>query len=249
MRSKDNPKVAAVVLNYNMPEAVDALVEAFQKRIQIPYDLHVIDNGSDLVPPSKFTTDFILDNAQTTGGWLYFLEAYGRLYDYVWLIITSASLPSGTDCPLTPLVDFLDDTPNAVAIHPALTPQSTTSWDHLKTRGGDQPRETWMVDTIAPLYRMSWFKDHLFDKEMVYAWGIDLETCYLAREEGRSLWVHEGSRITKITNTGYTMNRMNMTAVERSTQAGTNMREVMSERYGPGWWKIMTEGFVERCMR
>ena len=98
-----------------------------------------------------------------------------------------------------------------------------------------------MIDNIAPLYRMSWLRDHPFDPELKYAWGIDLEASYQAREEGRTLWVHEGSRITKITDIAYTLDRMEMSAAERRTLAGANMTEVLKKRYGPDWWEIMMD--------
>ena len=133
-------EVGICILNYNMPEATDALVKALHTRVEVPYKLNVLDNGSDIVSPSTFTTMFLEYNQQTTAGWLYYLShtMISKL-DYVWLLITSNVLDPKGECPLTPLVDFLDHNPNAVAIHPALTEHSTTSWTHLKTRGGNQP--------------------------------------------------------------------------------------------------------------
>jgi hypothetical protein len=76
-----------------------------------------------------------------------------------------------------------------------------------------------------------------------YAWGIDLETCFKARQQGRSLWVDERSWIKKVTNIGYDMGRMNMGASQREQLAGANMAEVLSGRYGPNWWdRMLNEG-------
>ncbi len=36
------------------------------------------------------------------------------------------------------------------------------------------------------------------------------------------------------------MNRMNMTANERSKLAEENMRSVLEEKYGPNYWELMT---------
>jgi hypothetical protein len=41
------------------------------------------------------------------------------------------------------------------------------------------------------------------------------------------------------------MNRMGMTAQDRSNRAGQNMAIILQQKYGDDWWKIMTEQFVE----
>jgi hypothetical protein len=242
-------KVAILIVSYNMPERTDALVENINKRIKWPHQLFVIDNGSDLVEPSKYTNVFIRDNIQTTGGWLKGLEAAketGEDWLAYWFVITSAEIPKGDNDLLAPMAQLLVEDPNAVGVHPALTPDSTTSWQHLIARGGDKPRRTWMIDNIASLYRADWFDEiGWFDYHLRYAWGIDLETCYKARAFGRSLWVDERSYIKKVTNIGYTMDRMNMQTSEREMLAGYNMRDVLGRRYGPHWWQIMTEDFIK----
>jgi hypothetical protein len=191
-------------------------------------------------------------NVQTTNGWLRGLQAAdesGAKYLAYMFLITSAEFV-GVDDPVTPMAYWLIDHPAAVGIHPALTPDSTTSWTHLITRGGKQPRQTWMIDNICSMYRADWF-DRIgrFDARMMYAWGIDLETCYIARVQKRSLWVDERVRVKKITDIGYTMDRMNMSADERRQKAGANMREVLFAKYGPDYWQKMTESMVTDDLR
>jgi len=212
-------------------------------------DVFLVDNGSDIAPKARNTTHRIKENAQTTGGWLYGLDmARGsRNYFAYWFLITSAEFVFGD--PLAPMVDYLFYVQDAVGIHPALTPDSTTSWEHMKTRGLGLPRQTWMIDNIASLYRAEWLDKHSFDSEMVYGWGIDLETCYQARMGKRSLWIDERCRVKKVTDIGYTMNRMNMSAEERRQRAGANMREVLARKYGPDYWHKMTEWGVTDAMR
>lgn len=243
--------VAIFIVNYNMPERADALAEHIDREVKWPHQLFVIDNGSDLCPPSKYTNVSLPHNRQTTGGWLAGLDA--ALTEQVewlayWFLITSAEFVSGD--PLTPMAELLTDDPNAVGVHPALTKDSTSAWVHLIERGGDQPRRTWMIDNIASLYRANWFESiGRFDPELRYGWGIDLETSWTAREAGRSLWVHEGARVKKVTNIGYDMNRMRMTAGEREQAAGANMEQVLGGRYGPGWWLRMNNEFTEEVWR
>ena len=242
-------KVAIFVVNYNMPERADALAWHIRQTVKWPHELFVIDNGSDLCPPSKFTNVFLENNVQTTGGWLAGLEeADKRDQDWLayWFLITSAEFLQGIDDdPLAPMARFLTEDSNAVGVHPALAADSTTAWIHLVSRdGSDEPRRTWMIDNIASLYRADWFDaNDRFDSTLKYAWGIDLETCFKAREQGRSLWVDERSQIKKVTNIGYDMERMNMNASSREQIAGLNMAEVLSSRYGLHWWdRMLNEG-------
>lgn len=245
-------KVAIFIVNYNMPERTDALCSYILHNTTWSCDLYVIDNGSDLVSPAKHTNVWIEKNQQTTAGWLQGLieaQKSGREYFAYMFIITSADFPETGD-PITPLAKFLLDNPDAVGVHPALTEDSTTSWTHMLTRGGDSPRQTWMADNICMMYRADWFDSiGWFDPEMLYAWGIDLETCYKAREQGRSLWIHEGVKVRKITNIGYQMERMNMSADERSIKAGANMRQVLAKKYGDNFWWKMVDEFVKEEWR
>jgi hypothetical protein len=107
-----------------------------------------------------------------------------------------------------------------------------------------------MIDNIAALWRADWF-DGLgrFDPKLRYGWGVDLETCFRAREEDYKLYVHEGVKVKKVTDIGYTMDRMNMTAPERREKAYKNMEERLSLKYGGKWWSLMTESYVTEEMK
>ena len=245
-------RVAIIITNYNMPERTDALCAHIRERVLWPYSLIVVDNGSDLVPPSQYTTLKLDTNIQTTGGWLAGLREADRLASLAgeefwayWFLITSAAFTGYAD-PLTPLVWALLRDENTVGVHPALTEDSTTAWGHLKARRGQGLRRTWMIDNIASLYRADWFDSiGRFDPSMVYAWGVDLETCWKARRDGRGLYVCEDVVIDKATNIGYDMGRMNMSAESRATKAGVNMHTILEKRYGKDWNNRMRHEFVK----
>ncbi len=247
-------KVAIFIVNFNMPERTDALVGHIMDTVKWPHELFVVDNGSDLCPPSKYTNVTLEQNQQTTGGWLAGLEeADKRDHDWMayWFLITSAEFLQGISDPLAPMVELLVEDAEAVGVHPALTADSTTHWTHLVSRNGKlKPRRTWMIDNIASLYRADWFDENdRFDPDLKYAWGIDLETSLKARQQGRSLWVDERSWIKKVTNVGYDMGRMNMSASNREQLAGQNMAEVLSGRYGANWWDRMLNEEVSNAWR
>jgi len=229
-------RTAAIITNYNMPERTDALVEYIRKHVKSAVDVIVVDNGSDLVPASQYTTLKLDRNVQTTGGWLAGLNSLRGDYFAYWFLITSTEFVEGlSGDPLTPMVQKLASDPQAVGVHNALTPDYVGAWHQLVRREGRGFRQTWMIDNISSLYRADWFDSiGRFDPELIYGWGIDLETCWLARKAGRTLWVCEDAPVRKTTNIGYAMNRMNMSAEDRSKLAYRNMVDVLNRKYGPG---------------
>jgi glycosyltransferase involved in cell wall biosynthesis len=235
-------KIAVILTNYNMPERADALHDAVVNRsIKYETDFILVDNGSDLKEPSKYTTVRLNENQQVTGGWLAGLKWCAGKYDYYVFTITSSELEQEGNDLIALMADWLHETKNAVGVHPALTLDSTTSWGHLYTRGGDAPRQTWMLDNLFAMYDARWFDSiGWFDKEMIYGWGVDLETSFLARYQYKSLWVDERCRVKKVTDIGYAMNRMNMAAEDRRRLAGDNMRAKLYQKYGKNYWEMMT---------
>ena len=243
--------IAIIITNYNMPERTDALCQHIREFVKWPYSLFVVDNGSDLVPPSRYSNVLLPENVQTTGGWLAGLDEAKKQGEWLgyWFLITSAEFVEQKDT-LTPMVAGLLRRPELVGIHPALTNDSTTAWNHLKCRGIGGVRRTWMIDNIASLWRADWFDANGgFDPDLKYGWGIDFELCWKAREQDRWLWVHEGVKVRKITDIGYTMQRMNMSADDRRRIAGQNMADVLSGRYGANWNHRMLNEYVEEYMR
>jgi hypothetical protein len=234
-----------------MPERTDALVKYIKRYVKAPVDVVVVDNGSDLVKPSKFTTVQLEKNVQTTGGWLAGLASLDRQYFAYWFLITSTEFVHGHSFdPLRPMVAKLQNDDQAVGVHNALTTDSTTAWTHLKTRGGIGCRETWMIDNLSSLYRAEWFDSiGRFDPDLTYGWGIDLETSYTARQQGRTLWICEDARVKKTTDIGYSMKRMNMSAERRRELAGQNMVDVLNRKYGPDGYNKVRNDYIEDYMR
>ena len=228
-------KVAALIVNYNMPERADALAEHIMAHC--PADVFLIDNGSDLCEPASHTNIWLSRNEQTTKGWLAGYRAVQGNYDAYWFLITSAEFIGGD--PLTPMLRCLSLYSHCVGVHPALSADSTTSWEHMKTILPGGYRRAWMIDNIAALYRADWFDANPFDPELIFAWGIDLELGYKARLAKKSMYISEPAGIKKVTDIGYSMNRMGMTADERREKARANMNEVFTKKYGENWKELM----------
>lgn len=241
--------VVPIIVNYNMPERADALAEKLMQCADT--EVVLVDNGSDKTRIADNTTLILPWNIQTTKGWLAGVDTAIKLYPNVYAFmfcITSAEIM--TDHIVESLREVLEYDDNAVGVHPALTVDSTTAWKHMITRGGSSDaRPTWMIDNICAMYRADWWLKHKFDPELIYAWGIDLETCYLARREGKALYIDEACMVRKISNIGYTMDRMNMSADERQFLARQNMIDVLERKYGLSWREYMKVQYVEDYMR
>lgn len=244
-------KVSAIITNYNMVERCDALVEHMLKHEQLPgveLDIIVVDNGSDITPPSQYSAVKLEKNVQTTGGWNAGLQlAREARADFYWVMITSAEFIGRPVLPS--LLKCMELYSHCVGVHPALTKDSTTSWEHLKETPAPGAcagveiqgwRKAWMIDNIAALWRADWF-DSVggFDSRFTYGWGVDLELAYLARSQDKTLYVSEPAGVKKVTDIGYEMRRMRMTAEDRRAFARANMREVMTSKYGEDWHRLM----------
>lgn len=236
-------RTAIILPNYNMPERTDALVEYIQAHTKAPHDIFVVDNGSDLVEPSQYSNVLIEDNCQTTCGWLAGLDAAdkqaeenGEPYFAYWIMITSAEfVEEVSGDPLTPLVELLAEDQGAAVVHAALTKDSTTALvAQMVDRGSGGPRRTYLVDNIAALWRADYLNSiGRFRRELTMAWGVLPESCWMARRDRKTIWIHEGTLIKKVSNIGYSMGRMNMTSDERSKLASAEARRFLEPIYGP----------------
>jgi len=241
-------KTACIIPTFNMPERTDALAEYIDKNCQ-DVEIIIVDNGSSFEHRSVHAKVLLADNVQTTHAWLmgmHYADALERKYKgsffAYWNIITSAEFTVESLDPLAPMVEFLSKSYDAVGVHPALTDDSTTSWNHMKSRDwlAYGFRQTWMIDNIASLWRADWFNSiGRFDPRLTYAWGIDLETAYKARSAGKTLWICDEVKVKKVTDIGYKMGRMGMSAEERKERARFEMNEVFTEKYGPNWRSVM----------
>jgi hypothetical protein len=150
-----------------------------------------------------------------------------KYFAYGFVITSGEILPDQGDIiqSLTkPLVTY----PNAVGVHPSLSQDSTTHWKQLIHRDMGL-RTTNMIDNIYSIYRADWFNEiGRFDPKQTYAWGIDMETSYYARRDGRKIIINDDVQIRKISDIGYSMNRMNMSSQDRFNNAKGQLEEVFS---------------------
>jgi GT2 family glycosyltransferase len=245
-----------------MPEAADAIAEGLlDYEQQSHYDLYLVDNGSDLRAPSQYTTVRLPENCQTTGGFLAGLAAAKKSkVDYLAYCFMITSTRWGQNyIGISDALNIMESGPDIVGYSPALTHESTTAWHHMKTRSQSYQedevilpfqRDTWMIDNICAFWRADWFDSiGWFDPHLTYAWGIDLETCYKARQQAKRIVLDDFWTVHKTTNIAYQMNRMNMSAEDRAKNARAEMTRVLKSRYGDNWEFKMREEYVTEAMR
>jgi len=246
-------KVAVFIVNYNMPEKADKLYEYIVKNVHYPIDIYSVDNGSDLVPPSKYANVIMEKNLQTMGGWLRaFEEADKKPYKYFgyMFLFTSMEFTKKSKDPISYMIQKLEEDKNAVVVIPALSKDSNIYWEHLKNRGTKNFRQTWFIDNIAPLWRAEWLdKNGRVNGDLRYAYGVDVEMCWKARKAKKSIWIDERIEVSKATDIGYKMNRMNMSAEDRRKLGWENTVEVFSKKYGPNWYDILYNQEIDESLR
>lgn len=236
-------KVAAILLNYNMPERADAIAENIQARVKTPHELIVVDNGSDLVPPAMSTNLLLAKNVQVSNGFRMGLAyadaiaAWERIEFYAyWFLITSLEFMPDEYDPLDCLLKEMVNDSKVAFVVPTLDASSETAWKHMINRGGRGVRETWGTDFyLGGLVNAKWFNaSGRFNPALRYGWGICSEINWMARKAGLKILLHEDVVIRKDNNVGYRMGRMGMTAEERSRLSSDEMVTILEAKYGNG---------------
>ena len=242
-------KVAVFIVNYNMPERANALYEYLMNNVKYPIDIYLVDNGSDITKPSQYTNVWIKKNKQTMGGWLEaFKEADRKPYRYYAysFLFTSMMFTDKSGDYITSMIQKLKEDKDAVVVIPSISKDSDIYWEHLKNRGTNDFRRTWFIDNIAPLWKADWLdRNGRVNPDLTYAYGVDIEMCYKARRANKSIWIDEKIEVSKTTDIGYKMNRMNMSAEDRRKNAWDNMEQVFRKKYGENWYDMLYNRYIK----
>lgn len=240
-------KTAIILCNYNMFEYADALVEHIYETVKRPYDLIVVDNGSDLVPPSQYTTHHIPENIQMTPGFMWGLDQLEEEYFAYWLITTSVRFEKDDfRDPLDALLKVLEDGDLVYAVQPSFHFTWGAWVDLLSPRQPPKPRRVWGLEYAATLFRAKYF-DELgrWNKRLIRGWGIASESAYLARKSGYRLYTHDGYVMYKDSWIGYELGRMNETGKERAAIATEECKKVLGEKYGEDYLEVLNWSYRE----
>ena len=248
-------KVAIIIVNYNMKERADAIIENLKKTVKHPYDIILVDNGSDLIEESKNTSLKLQKNVQTTNGWLMGLHYADSLeiinnekYFAYCFVITSVKLVETEKDIISTMVKTMKEDNDVVGVHPSLTSSSTTHWKQLINTPNKCNQHVYFVDNIFSCYRAKWFnKIGRFNPKLTYAWGIDIETGYFADIDKKKIILDNSIQVEKETNIGYKMNRMNMSSDERIKNASKQINSYFINKYGINYKEIVYKKLSFKC--
>ena len=219
-----------------MPEYADSIVEHLRNTVKMSYDLYFIDNGSDLVSPSKYTTYRIEKNIQMIPGFLKGFELAkqsNKDYFAYWMITTSCRfMKADNRDPLRILVGLLDDD-NVFAVQPSLIIDDGAWKELLRPRKEGLPRKVFGLENVCPLFRASHYeKLGGLNKNLTYGFGVGGELYWKARKEGLYCYTHDGYVMYKDTAIGYKKNRMNLSYSDRCQLAGEELKKYLVPIYG-----------------
>jgi hypothetical protein len=242
-------RIALILTNYNMPERTDAIAEHLRFTVNYPIDYYIVDNGSDLVKPSKYTTVRLEKNKQVTGGFLAGVDAAvksGNEYLAYWFMITSAKF---IDIDWIDPLDYLIPTmkkPDTFAVSPSVNFPKHCAWEPWMAPRDKGVRRIWGMDYICAL--ISAEKYHAlggFRPELIYMWGVPGEMNWKARKNGWKLYINDDYTIEKYTDIGYEMDRMNMSAEDRRFLASKNSDDILNPIYGEEYREKFRYEFTE----
>ena len=250
-------KVAAVLLNYNMPEIIEHNIKILRKS-EVPLDIVVVENGSEedymFVPdPDDDVHMVYLDyNLRATHGYrmgLTYIKSLEALnwenYFAYFLMTTTGQLIDEGDAVL-PLYNFLKEDDNAVIIQAAHDETSIGFWQHLKNRNTGGPRRTWMMEHSCAMFRADWFDEANWLHPLLHIHGTDLYYSWQARRDGRGIYVHDGIEMHRHNNNMFDLGRApESNPAERTRLARNSMEKALSLELGSEWEQRLMKEFVE----
>jgi hypothetical protein len=246
-------KTAIILCSYNMPEYADALVEHIGKYVKFPYDLIFVDNGSDIVKPSKHTTIFLEKNIQMIPGFTVgFRQAFknekktGKKYNAYWMMTTSCRFdPNDERDPLAMMLDVFEQDEKAFSIQPSMILDFGAWEELLAPQPEGLPRRIYALESICPLFNSKYFTmEEYWREELTFGWGLG-EIYWKARKNGLHHYTHDGIVMYKDTWIGYRKDRMNMSAEERCQLAGDECDKVLIPIYGENYRDRFMSEYLE----
>ena len=168
-------KTLAVIYNHNMPEITDSLWESLKPYERVDYDLIVIDNGSNTIRKSKYTTH---ETGQNTyfGGALniamqFFLDS--DQYDSL-LSLNNDLILQGPNFVRT-LREEMFNNDYKIVSPCVLQVNNQCKWKYMHCWNTKGTRDVKWVDFQAPLMHKD-FIEHVqqFSNELMYGWGQDV---------------------------------------------------------------------------
>lgn len=234
------------ILSYNMPHLTDSLYAQMKELVKIPCEIVVFDNGSDDGKAAVSTTHSRPDNTRLTGGLNSILQIV-RGVDNVWLCTNDIVIESKID-PLASMLAKIETEPSIGIIHPSLilpVPNYAYAWMIKEPFAPDRTGVTKghkMVDLICPVYTKATLDamDWQFDPRWSHGWGIDYDSCLIARNVGLDVAVDFDLLVRHHTSVTYDSGNDHefKNRHEYYNKAMEVFSQGMSDKYGHDWMRF-----------
>jgi GT2 family glycosyltransferase len=219
--------VAIIVLSYNMPEMVTALVDYLSTTLDYPNkDIYVVDSNSSTL--AACVTHRLRENLGVTKGMMegYRIASAVREYDAYWFLNQDIGFDDSNQV-LRNLVDVLFSDDRFAQI----SPQHNSPHAHMNA-ADFEAQEVPFLEATAPLVKTSTIQNIGFwDSSFTLGWGVDLDYGWRIRQAGLKNIITNRARITHKHESSYDRN-------EYATRANAEMVKILTQKYGPDFMRI-----------
>lgn len=229
--------IAIIIVNYNSPKATDDIVEFLLPKVKIPYNIVVLDNGSDKAERSKYTTNAVDKNRNKIGGVLTGLHLAAKYNpEHCWTISTSMKFNKFPEDPARQLIYSLNDVRNSAAIIPGFTGEMKHK-THQAVRAIPGVTYHRVLMGVGPyaMFDSAWLDDiGWFDPSLTSSWGVDYELGYLAMEQHRAMLVSDLVTV-QVDESGKYVDNLE----EYQKECREEMVRVLTKKYGEDWYTVL----------
>lgn len=178
-------RIAVLVASRNRPDLVDAMAASLAANTSMPYDLHVVECGTDRDKLSAHSTLWYADPDFRGKCWGHNLALQAakstRRYDYYFVVHNDVVFADGVDA-LKILVEQMEREPQLAILSPT---NADGGYPSAERRGGDGWRPVTTCDYLGFLMRAS-AEDQVgfLNPEFQYCWGAIHELSYKLYSKG-----------------------------------------------------------------
>jgi len=243
--------VAVIIPNCDTPElAKNISKHIFRNTLIVNQNYRVItvNNGSQNLNwedklENYITVSFPVEMTHAILLGLHFADAQEKLlrkkFDAYWILTTSVSFLLEDDY-LSPMMKVLFSSDDIVMVSPAI---SGTAWEELNKSEG-YSKSVRAIDNNAVLYKADWFNSiGRYDPDLTCAWGSSLETCWMARRDGKKIIVINDLEMAKDDGIAERMGRRLLSREDRNSRCSEEMHRILGAKYGPNFLEKLRKEF------
>ena len=257
-----NNRMAVIMVNYNMDHVIRQNINYLHRAVKYPFDIFIVDQSSDDKWRFKAKENENIIQANLNYNFraplaynmcLKLADSYAEWnqtpeYKYYLVCATSGLMdPEGNkeEDIYTPCIEFLEENEDAVMIQPAYQAESQAMNAHIFNTGSVKPRKVMHFEYLLSVFRGDWLREQNGWNTAMLIHGQDLWFSYLARMEGKTMWVHEGFEIKKEEHNSYNSGRMSDNPGSRSANAMETLIPFGQTMLGPDWWNRIWTDYAE----